>query len=158
MNKIRVERQKIYDEDEDLNDLISDVCPVESKDDPVWEKGARSIIMAVCLAMLEDSEFPELEMTREKFCFYNINRAIGNSDNNFEDLRNYFKGRDPLSRRWGFQAGFVRGGEHLASYMSIALISFPCLTTRAVRSDLGHGHRSYGVCRGTHGAVSEDSG
>lgn len=64
INLLRLERQKIYDEVyEDLNDLVSVICPIESKDDPVWEKGARSIIMAVCLAMLEDSEDPQLEMT-----------------------------------------------------------------------------------------------
>ncbi|MFR3754494.1 MAG: hypothetical protein ACLTW9_23500 [Enterocloster sp.] len=41
-----------------LNDLISVICPIESQGRScVWEKGARSIIMAVCLAMLEDSEY-----------------------------------------------------------------------------------------------------
>ena len=60
-------------EPKDLNDLISVICPVESKDDPVWEKGARSLIMATCLAMLEDSADPKLNMTKEKFNFFNIN-------------------------------------------------------------------------------------
>ena len=33
---IKVEKQKIYDEIyEDLNDLISVICPIESQDDPV---------------------------------------------------------------------------------------------------------------------------
>ena len=60
-------------------------------------------------------------MTREKFCFYNINRAIGNSDNNFEDLRNYFKGRDPLSKAVGLSKQVLSAAENtLASYMSIA--------------------------------------
>ena len=119
---IKVAKQKIYDEMyEDLNDLISVLCPIESKDDPVWEKGARSIIMAVCLAMLEDSEKPELEMTREKFCFYNINKAIGNSDNDYEELRNYFKGRSPLSKAVGLSKQVLSAAEStLASYMSIA--------------------------------------
>lgn len=119
---LKVTRQKIYDElYEDLNDLISVICPVESKDDPVWEKGARSLIMAVCLAMLEDSEYPELEMTREKFCFYNINKAIGNSDNDYEALRNFFKGRSPLSKAVGLSKQVLSAAEStLASYMSIA--------------------------------------
>jgi type IV secretion system protein VirD4 len=55
INKIRVERQKVYDECyEDLNDLISVISPIENEKDPVWEKGARSIIMAVCLGMTHD--------------------------------------------------------------------------------------------------------
>jgi len=119
---IKIARQKIFDEVyEDLNDLISVICPVESQDDPVWEKGARSLIMAVCLAMLEDSEFPELEMTRERFCFYNINKAIGNSDNDYEALRNFFKGRSPVSKAVGLSKQVLSAAEStMASYMSIA--------------------------------------
>ena len=119
---LKITRQKIYDElYEDLNDLVSVICPVESKDDPVWEKGARSLIMAVCLAMLEDSEYPELEMTREKFCFYNINKAIGNSDNDYEALRNFFKGRSPLSKAVGLSKQVLSAADStMASYMSIA--------------------------------------
>lgn len=119
---IKITRQKIYDEVyEDLNDLISVICPVESQDDPVWEKGARSLIMAVCLAMMEDSEFPELEMTKERFCFYNINKAIGNSDNDYEALRNFFKGRSPVSKAVGLSKQVLSAAEStMASYMSIA--------------------------------------
>lgn len=120
---IKVRRQKIYDEVyEDLNDLISVICPIESKDDPVWEKGARSIIMAVCLGMLEDSEFPELEMTRDKFCFYNVNKAMNNSENDYEALRGFFAGRSPLSKAVGLSKQVMSAAENtLASYMSIAL-------------------------------------
>ncbi len=122
ISEIKIKKQKIYDEVyEDLNDLIGVICPIESADDPVWEKGARSIIMATCLAMLEDSEFPELEMTKEKFCFYNINKALGNSENNFEELRNYFMGRDPLSKAVTLSKQVLSAAENtLASYMSIA--------------------------------------
>lgn len=119
---IKVEKQKIYDEIyEDLNDLISVICPIESQDDPVWEKGARSIIMAVCLAMLEDSEYPELEMTREKFCFYNVNKAISNSEDEFRVLKEYFMGRPKLSKSVGLSRQVLSAADTtLASYMSIA--------------------------------------
>ncbi len=119
---VKIARQKIFDEVyEDMNDLISVICPVESKDDPVWEKGARSLIMAVCLAMLEDSEYPELEMTKERFCFYNVNKAIGNSDNNYQALRDYFKGRPQTSKAVGLSKQVLSAAEStMASYMSIA--------------------------------------
>ena len=119
---IKIARQKIFDEVyEDLNDLISVICPVESQDDPVWEKGARSLIMAVCLAMLEDSEYPELEMTKERFCFYNINKAIGNSDNDYAALREFFQGRSPVSKAVGLSKQVLSAAEStMASYMSIA--------------------------------------
>lgn len=122
LDSIKVAKQKVYDEVyEDLNDLISVICPIESKDDPVWEKGARSIIMATALGMLEDSEFPELEMTREKFCFYNLNKAIGNSDDNFKQLRDYFAGRPQLSKAVTLSKQVLSAAETtLASYMSIA--------------------------------------
>ena len=123
LNFLKVQRQKIYDElYEDLNDLISVICPIESADDPVWEKGARSIIMALCLGLLEDSENPELGMTREKFNFYNINKAIGNSENEYQVLKDYFKGRPKLSKALGLSRQVLSAAENtLASYMSIAL-------------------------------------
>ncbi len=119
---IKVQRQKIYDEVyEDLNDLVSVICPIESQDDPIWEKGARSIIMATILGMLEDSENPELGMTKDKFNFFNVNKALGNSDNNFEALRNYFYGRNVLSKAVTLSKQVLSAAENtLASYMSIA--------------------------------------
>ena len=123
LSTIKIQKQKIFDEIyEDLNDLISVICPIESQSDPVWEKGARSIIMAVCLAMLEDSEYPELEMTRDKYCFYNVNKIISNSENEYEHLKNYFAGRSKLSKAVGLSRQVLSAAENtLNSYMSIAL-------------------------------------
>ena len=117
-----VTRQKIYDEMyEDLNDLISVICPIESKDDQVWEKGARSIIMATLLAMLEDSENPELGMAKEKFNFFNLNKVIANSENKFKALKDYFKGRSPLSSAVTLSRQVVSAADNtMSSYMSIA--------------------------------------
>lgn len=119
---VKMKRQQIYNEIyEDLNDLVSVLCPIESQDDPVWEKGARSIVMATLLAMLEDIEKPELEMTREKYNFYNLNKAISNSDNNFEALKNYFAGRSPIARCVSLSKQVTTAAENtLSSYMSIA--------------------------------------
>ena len=118
----KIRRQKIYDEVyEDLNDLVSVLCPIESKDDPVWEKGARSITLAVLLAMLEDSENPELGMTKDKYNFYNLNKALSNSDDNFLQLKNYFAGRSPISRCVTLSKQVTTAAENtLSSYMSIA--------------------------------------
>jgi len=119
---ITVEKQRIYDEMyEDLNDLISVICPIENEKDPLWEKGARSVIMAVCIAMLEDSENPELGMTKDKFNFFNINKAISNSENEFAALKDYFKGRNPLSQSITLSRQVLSApDETLSSYMSIA--------------------------------------
>ena len=121
-NDVSVARQKIYDEMyEDLNDLVSVICPIESKDDPVWEKGARSIIMATLLAMLEDSENPELHMTKDKYNFFNLNKIIANSENEFAELKRYFQGRSNLSSAVTLSRQVLSAADStLSSYMSIA--------------------------------------
>jgi type IV secretion system protein VirD4 len=119
---IAVAKQKIYDEMyEDLSDLISVMCPVENEKDPLWEKGARSIIMAICLAMLEDSEDPRLGMTKDKFNFFNINKALTNSENEFQALKEFFEGRNPLSQAVSLSRQVLSAADQtMASYMSIA--------------------------------------
>ena len=122
INKARIEKQKLFDECyEDLNDLISVICPIENEKDPVWEKGARSIIMATALAMLEDSEDPRLEMTKDKFCFYNINKVVSNSEDEFAALKDFFEGRSKLSKAVGLSRQVLSAADQtLSSYMSIA--------------------------------------
>ena len=122
VNEIDVKRQRIYDEMyEDLNDLVSVICPIENRDDPVWEKGARSIIMATLLAMLEDSADPELGLTREKFNFFNLNKIIANSEDNFRELKAYFDNRSPLSQAVTLSRQVLSAADQtLSSYMSIA--------------------------------------
>ena len=118
---VTIEKQKIYDEMyEDLNDLISVICPIENEKDPLWEKGARSIILATCLAMLEDSEDPSLGMTKDKFNFFNLNKALANSENNYQALKDYFKGRSPMSQAVTLSRQVLSAAEAtMSSYMSI---------------------------------------
>lgn len=121
LDDVMVKRQQIYDEMyEDLNDLVSVICPVENQKDPLWEKGARSIIMATCLAMLEDSEDERLGMTKDKFNFFNINKALTNSENNFATLKAYFDGRSSLSQAYTLSRQVLSAAEQtMSSYMSI---------------------------------------
>ena len=118
---IQVAKQKIYDElYEDLTDLIGGLIPVQNEKDPLWEKGARSIVMAIVLAMLEDSENPALGMTKEKFNLFNVNKALGNSNDNYKVLREYFEGRSTLSQAYQLSRQVLTAPEAtLGSYMSI---------------------------------------
>ncbi len=118
---VSVTRQKFYDEMyEDLNDLISVICPVENEKDPVWEKGARSIIMSTCLAMLEDSEDERLGMTKDKFNFFNVTKALTNSEDEFASLKEYFEGRSKLSQAYTLSRQVLSAADTtLSSYMSI---------------------------------------
>lgn len=96
---VQVRKQEIFDEVyEDLNDVCSVLCPVTNKGEPIWESGAKNFILAITLAMLEDSEKPELGMTKEKFNFFNIMKIATNTQNDCEDLIEYFKGRSPISK------------------------------------------------------------
>lgn len=131
---ISVQKQQIYDEMyEDLNDLVSVICPVENEKDPVWEKGARSIIMAMALAMLEDSEDPELGMTKERFNFFNITKALTNSTNEFAALKRYFEGRSALSQAYTLSRQVLSAAEStLSSYMSITFDKLNMFNDRGI--------------------------
>ena len=131
---ISVSKQKVFDEMyEDLNDLISVICPIENEKDPVWEKGARSIIMATCLAMLEDSADPELGMTKDKFNFFNLTKILTNSENEFAALKDYFEGRDPLSQAVTLSRQVLSAADStLSSYMSITFDKLNMFNDRGI--------------------------
>ena len=121
ISAIKSYKKKIFDEVyEDLNDLVTVLIPVENEKDPLWEKGARSIALAVLLAMLEDSLDDNLGMTKEKFNFFNLTKILQNSTNDYQDLRDYFKGRSPLSRALSLSKQVCDAAPTTrASYMSI---------------------------------------
>ncbi len=99
LSEIQVEKQEMYDEIyEDLHDIVSVLCPVINKSEPIWESGAKNFILAIVLAMLEDSENPALGMTKEKFNFYNIMKIATNTQNDCDDLMKYFMKRSPISK------------------------------------------------------------
>lgn len=99
LSVLQVKKQGIYDEIyEDLHDIVSVLCPVVNKGEPIWESGAKNFILSIVLAMLEDSENPELGMTKEKFNFYNIMKIATNTQNDCEDLMKYFMKRSPISK------------------------------------------------------------
>ncbi len=131
---ITVAKQKIYDEMfEDLNDLVSGICPITNDKDPLWEKGARSIVLATCLAMLEDSENPALGMTKEKFNFFNLNKILTNSDNDYEALKRYFEGRNPLSQAVTLSRQVLAAAEQtMSSYMSITFDKLTLFNDRGI--------------------------
>ncbi|MCL2540701.1 MAG: type IV secretory system conjugative DNA transfer family protein [Firmicutes bacterium] len=101
-NDLDAVRKQLNDEAyEELNDIATVLCPIESNTDPIWERGARDFVLGTMLAMLEDSAFPELGMTKEKFNFFNVYKICNyrdpDGDAPFTSLRKYFEGRDKLS-------------------------------------------------------------
>ena len=120
-DEITVAKRRIYDEMyEDLSDLVSGICPITNEKDPLWEKGARSIVLATCIAMLEDSQNPDLHMTKDKFNFYNLNKILTNSENDYQELKNYFTGRNKLSQAVSLSKQVMSAPtQTMSSYMSI---------------------------------------
>lgn len=98
--EVDVEKQKIKDDCfESLTDIASAIVP--SDPDPKnkqWTDGARDYFLACMIAMLEDSENDALGMTKEKYCFFNAYKIAMNKDDDYEVVKDYFNGRDPLSK------------------------------------------------------------
>ena len=133
---VSVERQKIYDAMyEDLSDMIGGLIPVQNEKDPLWEKGARSIVQATCLAMLEDSADPRLDMTKEKFNLFNVSKALMDNTNNYQALKEYFEGRSKLSQAYQLSRQVLSAPEAtLGSYMSITMDKLTLFNDRGLCS------------------------
>lgn len=56
---LQVKKQWLFDQVyEDLHDMITVLCPITNKNEPIWESGAKNFILAIAIAMLEDSASP----------------------------------------------------------------------------------------------------
>lgn len=109
---------------EDLKDIASVLCPIQSNNDPIWERGAKDLVLGTMLAMLEDSENPDLGMTKDKFNFYNLSKILNLKDNDgansLKSLQDYFKGRDTLSQAVQLANQVITNAEKTTkSYMGI---------------------------------------
>lgn len=85
---------------EDIQDICAQLCPPVGQD-PQWANGAQDFIRGTMLAMLEDSLYPELQLTKDKFIFYNVYKICmyrdPDPDAPVRTLQNYFKGRPKSS-------------------------------------------------------------
>lgn len=109
---------------EDLKDIASVLCPIQSNNDPIWERGAKDLVLGTMLAMLEDSENPDLGMTKDKYNFYNLSKILNLKDsdgaNSLKSLQDYFKGRDTLSQAVQLANQVITNAEKTTkSYMGI---------------------------------------
>lgn len=96
---VQVKKQELLDSVyEDLNDICTVLCPITNRQEPMWESGAKNFILSIALAMLEDSADPRLGMTKEKYNFYSMMKVATTTDNDCQDLIEYFRHRSPLSK------------------------------------------------------------
>ena len=124
-NYLKSVKQSLKNESfEVLRDIATTLCPIESNNDPIWERGAKDLILGTMLAMLEDSENPDLDMTRDKYNFYTLSRILNIKDNDaynpMRSLQEYFQGRNPLSLAVQLANQVITNSEKTArSYMGI---------------------------------------
>ena len=133
--EVDVEKQKIKDDCfESLQDIAGAIVP--SDPDPKnkqWSDGARDYFNACMIAMLEDSENDALDMTKEKFNFFNAYKIAINKDDDYAVVKDYFSGRDPLSKAKELSTNIVQTKAQVTrdGYMSTLL------TNLALFSDNG---------------------
>lgn len=109
---------------EDLRDIANTLCPIQSTQDPIWERGAKDLVLGTMLAMLEDSEDPRLGMTKERFNFFNLSKILNLKDNDpynqIKSITDYFQGRSNLSLAAQLANQVVTNADKTAkSYMGI---------------------------------------
>ena len=100
---MEVKKKELIDEAQnDLSDFVSTIATVEDKNQPGWERGARSYILGIALAMLEDSGDERLGMTKERFNPYNLYKICNYADPSGADptkiLKRYTQGRSKFSK------------------------------------------------------------
>ena len=133
--EVDVEKQKIKDDCfESLQDIAGAIVP--SDPDPKnkqWSDGARDYFNACMIAMLEDSENDALDMSKDKYNFFNAYKIAINKDDDYAVVKDYFSGRDPLSKAKELSTNIVQTKAQVTrdGYMSTLL------TNLALFSDNG---------------------
>lgn len=107
--EVEVNKTIIRDECfENLKDIADAICPVGEGNEKSWDQGAHDYFLAVLIAMLEDSENESLGMTKERYNFYNAYKIAMNKEDDFEVVKQYFAGRNPLSKTQQLAANIVQ--------------------------------------------------
>ncbi len=127
LSDLNVKRQEMIDEAEnELREIAVNIVPIENKNDPSWERGAQDFLYGLMIAMLEDSQDPKLNMTLEKFNFYNL-QAIAtmrdnDPDNPYGTVREYCGNRDKLSKVNSLTSTLINNAPTtMRSYMGVLL-------------------------------------
>jgi len=135
---------------EDLNDIAHTLCPVSEGNDKSWEMGARDFVLGIMLAMLEDSAFPELGMTEDRYNFFNLykicNTKDPDPDKQFGTLQKYLQGRSKLSNAVSLAAPIVNNSPvtarsffgMIANAVNVFADSGVCFATSADEMDFTH--------------------
>lgn len=116
----RTRRQELKDEIyENAQDLVYTLCPVQNKDQPTWEEGARNLIFGLVLAFCEDCIKGKME--EKQLLLFNIYHNITKyCSEDTTALKDYLlKGRDEFSKVRGLvNTVLITSDKTLTSYLS----------------------------------------
>ncbi|MBO6263943.1 MAG: type IV secretory system conjugative DNA transfer family protein, partial [Clostridia bacterium] len=116
----RMRIQELKDEIfENAMDLVYTLCPVQNKDQPTWEEGARNLILGLVLAFCEDCIDGKME--EKQLLLFNVYHNITNyCSENTATLKEYLlKGRDKFSKVRGLvNTVLITSDKTLTSYLS----------------------------------------
>ena len=109
-------KDEIY---ENAQDLVYTLCPVQNKDQPTWEEGARNLIFGLVLAFCEDCIKGKME--EKQLLLFNIYHNITKyCSEDTTALKDYLlKGRDEFSKVRGLvNTVLITSDKTLTSYLS----------------------------------------
>ena len=109
----RTRMQELKDEIyENAQDLVYTLCPVQNRDQPTWEQGARNLIFGFVLAMCEDCIKGKID--ESQLVLFNV------CSEDTTALRNYLiEGRDEFSKVKGLvNTVLITSDKTLTSYLS----------------------------------------
>lgn len=116
---VKTYRQTLTDEIyADMQDIIYTMCPIESKNDSTWQKGARGLIFAVALALWEDVR--DKKIKPEQLTLFNVYKIITEyATDEPMALIEYLQNRDQFnSKVWGLaKTVLVTTDKTLTSYL-----------------------------------------
>ena len=109
-------KDEIY---ENAQDLVYTICPVQNREQPTWEEGARNLIFGLVLAFCEDCIKGKLE--EKQLLLFNIYHNITKyCSENTTQLKAYLlEGRDEFSKVRGLvNTVLITSDKTLTSYLS----------------------------------------
>ena len=116
----RTRMQELKDEIyENAQDLVYTLCPVQNKDQPTWEEGARNLIFGLVLAFCEDCIKGKME--EKQLLLFNIYHNITKyCSEDTTALKDYLlNGRDEFSKVRGLvNTVLITSDKTLTSYLS----------------------------------------
>lgn len=116
-----LEKQEIADDTFDqLNELVKCIFKAnERSHEKMWEQGMQNFILAVLLALLEDSEDERNGMTKEKFNFANVRTICSQTQNECDMLKEFFYKREMTSNAKMLASGVLDTSDRtLQSYFT----------------------------------------